>query len=107
MRVPKMDATATATRKAAASVTTIAPPTLSTGRLRAFRPPSHRPSRDIRQFVPRTLTFMIATPRLPNVAGRLDLDDRHLTWQCEQAIRNYDPCISCATHFLDLTVDRA
>jgi len=30
-----------------------------------------------------------------------------LTWQCEQAIRNYDPCISCATHFLDLTVDRA
>src|SRR5207302_6167136 len=27
------------------------------------------------------------------VAGRLDLDDQHLTWQCEQAIRNYDPCI--------------
>jgi sulfhydrogenase subunit alpha len=41
------------------------------------------------------------------VAGRLDLDDHHLTWQCEQAIRNYDPCISCAAHFLDLTVDRA
>ncbi len=41
------------------------------------------------------------------VAGRLDLDDQHLTWQCEQAIRNYDPCISCATHFLDLTMDRA
>ena len=41
------------------------------------------------------------------VAGRLDLDDQQLTWQCEQAIRNYDPCISCATHFLDLTVDRA
>jgi coenzyme F420-reducing hydrogenase alpha subunit len=41
------------------------------------------------------------------VADRLDLDDQHLTWQCEQAIRNYDPCISCATHFLDLTVDRA
>ncbi len=29
------------------------------------------------------------------------------TWKCEQAIRNYDPCISCATHFLKLTVDRA
>ena len=28
---------------------------------------------------------------------------RHL---CEQAIRNYDPCISCATHFLDLEVER-
>ena len=41
------------------------------------------------------------------VASRLDLDDQQLTWQCEQAIRNYDPCISCATHFLDLTVDRA
>ena len=41
------------------------------------------------------------------VTGRLDLDDQQLTWQCEQAIRNYDPCISCATHFLDLTVDRA
>jgi coenzyme F420-reducing hydrogenase gamma subunit len=27
-------------------------------------------------------------------------------WKCEQAIRNYDPCISCATHFLKLTVER-
>ena len=25
---------------------------------------------------------------------------------CEQAIRNYDPCISCATHFLTLEVER-
>jgi sulfhydrogenase subunit alpha len=33
---------------------------------------------------------------------RLALDDQTLTWQCEQAIRNYDPCISCATHFLKL-----
>jgi coenzyme F420-reducing hydrogenase alpha subunit len=40
------------------------------------------------------------------VADRLHLTDEQLTWQCEQAIRNYDPCISCATHFLDLTVDR-
>ncbi|MCC6589242.1 MAG: Ni/Fe hydrogenase subunit alpha [Bryobacterales bacterium] len=29
------------------------------------------------------------------------------TWKCEQAIRNYDPCISCATHFLRLQIDRA
>jgi sulfhydrogenase subunit alpha len=28
------------------------------------------------------------------------------TWKCEQAVRNYDPCISCATHFLKLTVER-
>ncbi len=34
------------------------------------------------------------------------LDDDRLQWELEQAIRNYDPCISCATHFLDLTVDR-
>ena len=35
-----------------------------------------------------------------------ELDDHALTHRCEQAIRNYDPCISCATHFLDLTIDR-
>ena len=40
------------------------------------------------------------------VVGRTHLDDQTLQWQLEQAIRNYDPCISCATHFLDLTVDR-
>jgi len=28
------------------------------------------------------------------------------TWKCEQAIRSYDPCISCATHFLKLEVDQ-
>jgi coenzyme F420-reducing hydrogenase alpha subunit len=38
------------------------------------------------------------------VQARLGLDTEELTRQCEQAIRNYDPCISCATHFLDLTV---
>ncbi len=32
----------------------------------------------------------------------VDLDDATLTWRCEQAVRNYDPCISCATHFLKL-----
>jgi coenzyme F420-reducing hydrogenase alpha subunit len=41
------------------------------------------------------------------VSARLDLSDHQLTHDCEQAIRNYDPCISCATHFLDLTVDRS
>jgi coenzyme F420-reducing hydrogenase alpha subunit len=40
------------------------------------------------------------------VAPRVDLDHATLTWQCEQAIRNYDPCISCATHFLTLRLDR-
>jgi coenzyme F420-reducing hydrogenase alpha subunit len=40
------------------------------------------------------------------VQARLDLPDEQLTAECEQAIRNYDPCISCATHFLDLSVER-
>ncbi len=46
---------------------------------------------DLRQFVPRFI----------------DLSDEKLTWQCEQAVRNYDPCISCATHFLKLQVERS
>jgi coenzyme F420-reducing hydrogenase alpha subunit len=40
------------------------------------------------------------------VQRNLDLDDEQLTLRCEQAIRNYDPCISCATHFLRLDIDR-
>ena len=39
-------------------------------------------------------------------AHHLSLPDAELQWHCEQAIRNYDPCISCATHFLNLTVER-
>ncbi|HSB11763.1 MAG TPA: Ni/Fe hydrogenase subunit alpha, partial [Blastocatellia bacterium] len=40
------------------------------------------------------------------VPQHLDLSNDKLTWQCEQAVRNYDPCISCATHFLKLTVEK-
>lgn len=40
------------------------------------------------------------------ITGNLDMADPDLQWRCEQTIRNYDPCISCATHFLKLTVDR-
>jgi coenzyme F420-reducing hydrogenase alpha subunit len=36
---------------------------------------------------------------VPTLAG---LTKEEMTWKCEQAIRNYDPCISCATHFLKL-----
>jgi coenzyme F420-reducing hydrogenase alpha subunit len=35
-----------------------------------------------------------------------DLPDDELGLRCEQAIRNHDPCISCATHFLQLDVER-
>jgi len=36
----------------------------------------------------------------------LDLPDDALRDRCEQGIRNYDPCISCSTHFLKLRVHR-
>jgi sulfhydrogenase subunit alpha len=45
---------------------------------------------DLKQFVPKFA----------------NLPEEMLTWQCEQAVRNYDPCISCATHSLKLHVDR-
>ena len=40
------------------------------------------------------------------VERSLDLPDEQLSLLCEQTIRNYDPCISCATHFLTLEVER-
>jgi coenzyme F420-reducing hydrogenase alpha subunit len=40
------------------------------------------------------------------VRRAMDLPDDELRNRCEQAIRNYDPCISCSTHFLTLDVDR-
>ena len=36
----------------------------------------------------------------------LDLPDDQLRHRCEQTVRNYDPCISCSTHFLRLELDR-
>ncbi len=38
------------------------------------------------------------------VAANLDLPAAALQWRCEQAIRNFDPCISCATHFLTVSI---
>jgi sulfhydrogenase subunit alpha len=40
---------------------------------------------------------------LPSV---LAFDDADATRRCEMLIRSYDPCISCATHFLTLSVER-
>ena len=36
------------------------------------------------------------------VEQHLDLPVAELTWKCEQAVRNYDPCISCATHLVTI-----
>jgi sulfhydrogenase subunit alpha len=38
--------------------------------------------------------------------GLLDCSHAEATRRCESAIRNYDPCISCSTHFLKLRIDR-
>jgi sulfhydrogenase subunit alpha len=43
------------------------------------------------------------TAFLPSVLNRDDVEVAH---RCEHLIRNYDPCISCATHFLKLKIDR-
>jgi sulfhydrogenase subunit alpha len=40
------------------------------------------------------------------VAKNLSMPEDKLKWRCEQTIRNYDPCISCATHFLKLSLER-
>jgi len=40
------------------------------------------------------------------IGGFLDLPDQQLQYRAEQTVRNYDPCISCATHFLKLEMDR-
>jgi len=40
------------------------------------------------------------------VPGVLHLDDAALTHGIEQLVRSYDPCISCATHFLDVDLVR-
>jgi coenzyme F420-reducing hydrogenase alpha subunit len=44
--------------------------------------------------------------RLSLLEFGLDHPDDALQLHCEKVIRNYDPCISCATHFLRLTVER-
>lgn len=40
---------------------------------------------------------------VPTVTG---YDDLTATQKCEHLIRNYDPCISCSTHFLKLALER-
>lgn len=49
-----------------------------------------RIEQDLRQFMPRLL----------------HLPDKEAALACERVIRCYDPCISCATHFLNLEIHR-
>ena len=39
--------------------------------------------------------------------GLLHEADKTIAMECEKLIRSYDPCISCSTHFLKLTLDRS
>ncbi len=61
------------------------------------------------QIVPPTSQNQAAIERDLAVAakGVLDLPHAQATHRLEQMIRSYDPCISCATHFLDLRVEQA
>jgi sulfhydrogenase subunit alpha len=58
-------------------------------------PPTAQNQPTIEEDVRRFVTKYIALPR------------EELTWKCEQTVRNYDPCISCATHFVELDIDGA
>jgi coenzyme F420-reducing hydrogenase alpha subunit len=49
-----------------------------------------RIEQDLRQFMPRLL----------------NLSNEDALLACERVIRCYDPCISCATHFLRLEIER-
>jgi len=63
--------------------------------------------RDAKIVAPTSVNQRIIEQDLYHYAGSvLDQPDDVLRARCEQAIRNYDPCISCSTHFLDLTVER-
>ncbi len=41
---------------------------------------------------------------IPNI---LKATDEEIAARCEQLVRNYDPCISCSTHFLKLRIERS
>jgi coenzyme F420-reducing hydrogenase alpha subunit len=41
---------------------------------------------------------------LPRV---LHAEDARIAASCENVLRNYDPCISCSTHFLRLELQRS
>lgn len=62
---------------------------------------------DAKIVAPTSVNQKIIEQDLTGVAqAHLDLPDDDLRWRCEQTIRNYDPCISCSAHFLDLRIDR-
>ncbi len=77
----------------AASSTTVTRPTRpATSRSATIVPPTSQNQRQIEEDLIRFA---------PSVLG---LPEDQAAWRCEQVVRNYDPCISCATHSLKLRV---
>ena len=71
-----------------------------------LRPRRTRPRRHARIVPPTSQNQAAIEADLATFAPRvLDLPRAEATHRIEQLIRSYDPCISCATHFLDLTVE--
>ena len=70
-------------------------------RRRAARSSTPRSSRRRRRTRPGSSRACAASS-----SATLALADDELQHRCEQAVRSYDPCISCATHFLKLEIDR-
>ena len=82
-------------RPRAASSTTVTRPMTTGSSLKAtIIPPTSQNQRQIEEDLIRFA---------PTV---LDLPEDQAAWRCEQAVRNYDPCISCATHSLKFKVLR-
>ena len=75
----------------------------STLRARRARARAPRPDRAADEPEPGRHRGTTSTTFAPSV---LDLPHAEATQRLEQLIRSYDPCISCATHFLDLHVER-
>ncbi len=40
------------------------------------------------------------------VVKNITMPKEQMTLLCEQSVRNYDPCISCATHFIRMEVEK-
>jgi coenzyme F420-reducing hydrogenase alpha subunit len=49
---------------------------------------------------------MIESDLREYVTRRIETPADQLRAECEHVIRNYDPCISCSTHFLNLEIER-
>lgn len=65
------------------------------------------PVRDAKIVVPTSVNrTTMENDLLHFIPSRLDLSEDELRHQCEQAIRGYDPHISCSAHFLKMTIDK-